>query len=221
MSRAKLLAVAQLLRLPNLFTAVADPLAGWLLTGGGAAAELTMRAGTSACIYTAGLVLNDCFDYRLDCQERPERPLPRGAISRRVGWVLAGVLLAAGLGCAAMAGKLFLALGLVALIFMYNAGGKNFIVLGACRSTNFLMGMNGLVPVWAPITLGVYVAILTLVARREVVNPAVRRVVKQLLLGIIVMDAGFVALNGDLVGAALVLSLLVPAMALGRILPMT
>ena len=219
MPRAKLLAFAQLLRLPNLFTAVADPLAGWLLTG--CHGEVLLPVSASACIYTAGIVLNDCFDYRLDCRERPERPLPGGDISQRAAWTTAAILLAVGLGCAAFAGKLLLALGLVALIFLYNIGGKSFVVIGACRSLNFLLGMTGFVPAWAPITLGVYVAGLTLVARQEVVNPSLRRVVKQMLLGIIVVDAGFVALTGDWAGAALVLSLLVPATALGKILAMT
>ena len=221
MPRAKLLAFAQLLRLPNLFTAVADPLAGWLLTGGGPAAELALRAGTSACLYTAGIVLNDCFDYRLDCRERPERPLPRGDIPVRLAWMLGVVLFLTGLALGGVN-----ALPLAALIIFYNAFAKHFVwlapvTLGACRACNLALGMGGFAPYWPPLILGAYVAGLTLIARREVMNPALRRVVKKMLLGIIVVDVGFVALTGDWTGTALVLSLLVPATALGKILPMT
>ena len=220
MPRAKLLAFAQLLRLPNLFTAVADPLAGWLLTGGHGSPLLPVAA--SACLYTAGMVLNDCFDYQLDCRERPERPLPRGEISRSTAWILAGALMLAGLGCAALASKLWLALSLAAFIIIYNGDGKSSVVLGACRSLNLILGVTGWFPFWPPVTLGVYVAGLTLVARREVLQPGLRRVVKFLLLGIIVLDAGFVlAVTGDWIGAVLVLSLLLPALALGKSLAMT
>lgn len=219
MPRAKLLAFAQLLRLPNLFTAVADPLAGWLLTG--SQGTLLSPVGASACLYTAGIVLNDCFDYRLDCRERPERPLPSGEISARVAWTLGVVLFLAGLALGGVN-----ALPLAALIVFYNAFAKRFVwlapaTLGACRACNLALGMGGFVPLWPPLILGAYVAGLTLIARWEVVKPTLRRVVKQMLLGIIVLDAGFVVLTGDWVGAALVLSLLVPATILGRIIPMT
>lgn len=223
MPRTTPFAVAQLLRLPNVFTAVADPLAGWLLTGGGPAAELALRLGASACLYSAGMVSNDCFDYRLDCGERPERPLPRGAVSRGGAWTLAGVLLVSGLGLAALAGKLLLALFIAVLIWVYNGWTKHFAVLGVCRSANFLLGMpTSAAGLWlAPVILGVYVAVLTFIARREVVDPSIRRVVKRLLLGIIVLDAGLVAVTGNWLGAGWVLALLVPATVLGRMIPMT
>jgi 4-hydroxybenzoate polyprenyltransferase len=58
---------------------MADPLAGWFAVGGGARAwNLPLLAMASACFYTSGIVFNDCFDYDLDCVERPERPLPSG-----------------------------------------------------------------------------------------------------------------------------------------------
>ena len=50
-------AYAQLLRLPNVFTAVADPLAGWFFVGGGAPAwNVSLLVAASACLYTAGIV---------------------------------------------------------------------------------------------------------------------------------------------------------------------
>ena len=219
MPRAKLLAFAKLLRLSNLFTAVADPLAGWLIAG--SCGVVLLPVGSSACLYTAGIVLNDCFDYQLDCRERPERPLPCGDIPVCVAWTFGVSLFLTGLALGGIK-----ALPLAALIVFYNAFAKNSVwlapvTLGACRVCNFALGMGGFVPLWPLVILGIYVAGLTLIARREVVQPVLRRVVKQMLLGIIVMDAVFVAVTGDWLGAMLVLSLLVPATVLGKIIPMT
>jgi 4-hydroxybenzoate polyprenyltransferase len=226
-----LLAWARLVRLPNLFTAVADPLAGWFVVGGGLpTGQVLLLTGASGCLYTAGIVLNDVFDYRVDCRERPERPLPRGDISRRAAGVVGAGLLAAGLALAAGAGPFTagVAVFLAGVILFYNGWAKRFwllgpLALGACRFANFLLGMRQ-VPaamLWMPATLGVYVVILSAIARAEATRPAVRRVVKNLLLGIIVLDAVFVALTGQWAAGTLVLSLLVPAAALSRVFAMT
>src|SRR5437773_2719540 len=124
---SKFLAYARLLRLPNIFTAAADPLAGWFLVGGGAPGwHLAVLVGAGACLYTAGIVFNDVFDYRLDCRERPERPLPSGAISRGAAATLGAALMAAGLALARAVGAVTfgIALFLAAMIFFYNAWAK-------------------------------------------------------------------------------------------------
>jgi len=218
--RPKWLAYAQLMRLPNLFTAVADPLAGWFIVG--ATGSSLLLVGASACLYTAGIVLNDCFDYRQDCQERPERPLPRGVIGLRTAWTLGAALLVAGV---ALGG--FAAIPLAVLILFYDAVARRIawlgpVTLGGCRALNIALGLGGFVPVTAPVVLGIYVAGLSVIARHEEARPELRRLVKRLLQGIIVVDAALVfAFTGDWQAAALVLSLLVPALALGKILPMT
>ena len=221
---AKLRAYAQLLRLPNVFTAMADPLAGWFLVGGGSPAwNVALLMAASACLYTSGIVFNDCFDYRLDCRERPERPLPRGAIALATAWSLAVILMATGLLLAGLVGKVALGIaGFIAvMIFFYNAWAKcdailGPLALGTCRFANFLLGMRCCPPrLWiAPAILGIYVATLTFIARNEVVNPAIRRTVKRMLLGIIVLDA---VLSGN----PLVLVLLVPAFILSKLFAMT
>ena len=223
MPRAKPLALARLLRLPNLFTAVADPLAGWLLVGGNLPpARLGLLAGASACLYTSGMILNDCFDYRLDCRERPERPLPRGDLPVWMAWALGAVLFLAGLALGGVP-----ALPLAALVIFYNVFAKRFAwlgpaTLGACRSCNLALGMGGFSPLWPPLILGVYVASLAFVARREEVRPELRKTVKRMLLGIIVVDAALVlTVTGDWCGPALIAMLLVPAVILGKIIPMT
>lgn len=229
--RSKLLACAQLMRLPNAFTAVADPLAGWFVVGGAERSwQLALLAGASACLYTSGVVFNDCFDYELDCRERPERPLPNGAISRPAGWTIAVSLMIAGLVLAACAGKSAFGIGvfLAAMIFFYNAWARRFaalrpLVLGSCRFASFLLGMRDAPPQlwWMPAVLGAYAGAITFLSRHEADNPGLQRTIKWLLLGIIVVDAALVAARGDWIGALIVLSLLVPALALGRFLAMT
>ena len=225
--RPKFLAYAQLLRLPNAFTAMADPLAGWFAVGGGAPAwQLPLLVGASACFYTSGIVFNDCFDYQLDSVEHPERPLPSGIVSLKSAWLLGSVLMIVALALAALAGSVPLGVGafLGAMIFFYNAWARRFpvlrpLVMGTCHFANFLLGMRCL-PLWLswmPATVGVYAGVITFLSRREANNPAPQQVIRRLLLGIIVVDALVVMLSpfGDWIGALLVLSLLVPATVLG------
>src|SRR6516164_10693814 len=102
----RFLPYAQLLRLPNVFTAFADALLGTLAT----AAWVVQPAGSallllaSGCLYCSGMVWNDYFDFAEDKRDRPFRPLPSGKISRRTSaWLAAGLLLA-GCAFAALAG---------------------------------------------------------------------------------------------------------------------
>ncbi|TWT59270.1 UbiA family prenyltransferase [Allorhodopirellula solitaria] len=126
MNTAKWKSWAELVRLPNVFTVIADISAAFLLVLGGSgwytgawqaiqstsdaraiwtALALALIAGVS--LYWAGMILNDVFDLRRDVRARRGRPLARRAISvgtaRCVGWSLlfAGVAppLVMGLWC--------------------------------------------------------------------------------------------------------------------------
>ena len=228
--RPKFLAYAQLLRLPNTFMVMADPLAGWFAVGGGVPAwQLPLLVGASACFYTSGIVFNDCFDYELDSVKHAERPLPSGAVPLKAAWWLGSILMIAALALVALAGPVPLGVGIFlgAMIFFYNAWARHIaalrsLVLGTCRFANFLLGMRCL-PVrmwWMPATVGVCAGIVATLSHREAGGPARRRVIQQLPLGIIVIDAVVVMLSpfGDWIGALLVLSLLVPAIVLDRVL---
>ena len=106
----------ELLRLPNVFTAVADVAMGFFFVQAAWAFNSDVQppallpigiwsvgllVAASASLYLAGMVLNDVFDIELDDEEQPYRPLPSGRISlsaaRWLGWNLlsAGVMLAA------------------------------------------------------------------------------------------------------------------------------
>src|SRR5918998_1027641 len=172
----------QLVRLPNVFTAAADSLAGWLLVGGALAAfeRWLPLSAASMAIYAAGIALNDVFDYAIDVHERPGRPLPSGRISRRFAAWLGGILLALGPCLAALSGSwssVAVALALVACVLGYNAGLKRTVlgpeVMGACRGLNLLLGMSQAADLGGPIgwlaagSLACFVVGVTWISRSE------------------------------------------------------
>jgi 4-hydroxybenzoate polyprenyltransferase len=171
----------QLVRLPNLFTAAADPLAGWLIVGGplSQAASWLPLALAGVAIYAAGMILNDVFDFEVDRVERPSRPLPSGRVSRRLASVLGFGFLILGLALAALAEmtSLFVAIALAACVLGYDGGLKRTLlgpeVMGACRSLNLLLGMSlapglgGPAGWMAAFAFGLFVVGVTWISRDE------------------------------------------------------
>lgn len=200
----------QLVRLPNVFTALADVLLGFLIThhGEGAYAELPWLLAASGCMYLAGMALNDVWDRDIDAIERPERPIPSGRVSlstaKRVGWGLLVAGLALALLASALSGAarpMIVAAPLAALIVGYDAYLKRTplgpLAMGGCRALNVLLGLSA-APLFAWHALhlaiagglGVYVAGLTWFARNEASES--RR--PQLALAALVMLIGMAAL---------------------------
>ena len=172
----------QLVRLPNVFTAAADSLAGWLVVRGSFAepGRWLPLMGASMAIYAAGIALNDVFDFEIDRVERPGRPLPSGAVLRRFAAVLGGTLLAIGPALAALSGSaasVAVALALAGCVLAYDLGVKRTIlgpeVMGACRGLNLLLGMSqaerfGGPPAWLFAgSVALFVAGLTWISRFE------------------------------------------------------
>jgi 4-hydroxybenzoate polyprenyltransferase len=172
----------QLVRVPNVITAAADSLAGWLLVGGSftAPAEWLPLVGASMAIYAGGIVLNDLADYRIDLAERPGRPLPSGRVGRRTALGLAAVLVGTGIALAALSGQresIAVAILLVASVLLYDLLAKRSwlgpAVMGTCRGLNLLLGMShalpALGPAWlAAVSMAVFVAGVTWISRSEV-----------------------------------------------------
>ena len=177
-----IIAYLQLIRLPNVITAAADSLAGWLLVTGSLAGpgHWLPLLGSSMLLYASGTMLNDVFDFEVDCQERPGRPLPSGRASRRAAaWfgglgLVVGPILAFSL-VSTRSGMVAAALALT--ILGYDAGLKRFwvgpILMGACRGLNLLLGtsqaqaLGGPVAWIAAIAYGVFVAGITVASRSE------------------------------------------------------
>jgi 4-hydroxybenzoate polyprenyltransferase len=177
-----IIAYLQLIRLPNVVTAAADSLAGWLLVTGTLAGALqwVFLSAASMVLYAAGTALNDVFDFKIDQAERPNRPLPSGAVSRSTAAWLGGLGLLAGPGLAWASGSatsVMIAVILAAFILGYDAGLKHTWLgpacMGACRGLNLLMGMSHDATLGGPFgwsaafAYGLYVAGITVVSRSE------------------------------------------------------
>ncbi len=205
----------ELMRLPNVFTAMADVAMGFLFVQASDwrwdawwdSWTLALLMTASSLLYIAGIVLNDVFDLETDRRERPERPLPSGRISlagaSRLGWrmLMLGVVLGAAAGF--FTGHLrpgIVAALLATCILLYDAWLKRTplgpVAMGACRMLNVFLGMNA---VDAPLTtanwlvaggIGVYVAGVTWFARRE----AERSSRLQLALATVIMALGIALL---------------------------
>jgi 4-hydroxybenzoate polyprenyltransferase len=179
--RDQLVAWLELVRVPNLFTAIADVLAGYLYATRGDLIRhgLPVLCAASLCLYAGGVTLNDVFDMEQDRAERPARPLPSGRVSRGSAAGLAALLLSAGIVLAgSSSGRAAVIAALLALcIVLYDGVLKRTpvgpVLMGACRGLNLLLGMSvslgpatavALVPAGL---LGAYVASLTRFASRE------------------------------------------------------
>ncbi len=191
MSRVR--AYLELVRAPNLFTAVADSLAGfWLCTS---AIGFTWRAGlilgSSACLYAYGIVLNDLMDVETDRQERPSRPLPSGRINTATAKTICaasmafGILLALGAGVISenpdhiemrmtpMLVSLAIAICVASYDCLLKGSWFGPAAMGACRGLNVLLGMSvGGTLMWdirmaAPLAMFIYVASFTAFGRTE------------------------------------------------------
>ena len=205
----------ELMRLPNVFTAMADvtmgflfvQAVGWRWSPWWDSWTLALLLATSSLLYIAGVVLNDVFDLETDRLKRPERPLPSGRVSlgaaRSIGWTLLilGVLTGAATGL--FTGHLrpgIVAALLATCILLYDAWLKRTplgpLAMGTCRMLNVLLGISVIdAPLHAEHWLvaggiGVYVAGVTWFARRE----ADRSSRLQLTLATLVMALGIALL---------------------------
>jgi 4-hydroxybenzoate polyprenyltransferase len=160
-------AYAQLVRLPNVFTAMADiflaaaateiirdqadkPI-GSILDHFGAFVCVLI---SSSLLYMGGMVWNDWFDIAQDRRERPGRPIPSGRITAGNAAMLGTILMLAGLVAAVAAdvvdnrtwSSTKIALPLIACIFLYDGLLKRTwmgqYAMGACRFFNVLLGLS-------------------------------------------------------------------------------
>lgn len=178
----------RLIRLPTVFTAMADIFLGFLVVSTGEfkpIASFGLLLAASSCLYFAGMVFNDVFDLKKDTEEQPNRPLPSGAISLRAASVFGGVLCVVGLVLAFLVSvpSGVIAIAIVAAVFAYDWLLKTTnaapIAMGSCRVLNVLLGASVVgefetlfvsPQLIAAIGLGVYIAGLTWFARREAVG---------------------------------------------------
>ena len=160
MRMSKWVAWAHLVRLPNVFTIVADISAAFLLISHGphpvGRLVLVLLGGIS--LYWAGMTLNDVFDEHIDREQRAKRPIPAGWISsreaKRGGWIL----LFLGITFATLSGffpsvdlsttwlPALVSIALAIMIVAYDGPLKSTFLaptaMGSCRFLSFLLGAS-------------------------------------------------------------------------------
>jgi hypothetical protein len=209
--KGRVTAWLQLLRLPNVFTAVADVTMGYLVTHRQLepVVDYALLVTASCLLYLSGMVLNDVFDAEVDARERPGRPIPSGRISLAAATRLGWALLVGGVGVAwyvSWTANYWLP-GLVAVllamcILLYDGALKRAriapLLMGECRFLNVLLGMSLLIIPWGKFELliaagiGIYIAGVTMFARTEAYTSSRGR----LTSGFLVLLAGMAVLAG-------------------------
>lgn len=174
--------ILELIRLPGIFTAHADIMAGFFLAGAGLneLQTLFLLIPATSCFLASGMTLNDYFDYKIDLIESPGRPIPSNRISRQKAFLIGSGLLTAGLIFAFMAGSapFIVGLCLASCILLYDGCLKKNAIAGpiamaACRYFNLLLGMS-VAPfkgwVIIPFITGLYIFGVTVLSRKEAVG---------------------------------------------------
>ncbi len=180
----------RLIRPANIITAIADILAGIIISGfltstGYSYLPVFLLVLSTIGLYGGGVVFNDVFDADIDKIERPERPIPSGLISKKSATVLAMLLLLMAIVAASFVhneGLLSLSVLFTIIIaiaaLVYDKWGKHHAFLGPvnmglCRGFNLLLGMS-IVPAsvfqywWLGIFPIIYIGAITMISRDEV-----------------------------------------------------
>lgn len=147
----------RLLRPANIVTSVADVLAGmaiagfftgWIFNYDHLVPVFFIVAATIG-LYGGGIVFNDVFDAALDKVERPERPIPSGAVPLYRAVVLGSCFLAIGVleGLLASMVSGIIAFAIAAFALLYNKISKHHafwgpLNMGLCRGLNLLLGIS-------------------------------------------------------------------------------
>jgi len=176
----------QLARLPNAFTSPTNVVAGYLTVTPISElnyVNLGILMASSMLFYVSGVIFNDYFDIEVDRKERPSRPLPSGAISKKTTIQIAIVLMASAITLAFFVSwsSFVVALLLASMIIGYDYRLKNNkifspITMGATRFLNVIMGASpallsfqsnlpGLVFVASSVFA--YVVVITLFSKKE------------------------------------------------------
>jgi len=167
------------MRAPAIFTAWSNILAAHIIVTGGNIhwSPLLLLLLSSSALFSAGMVLNDCFDYHTDLKERPERPIPSGKVSLIHAVLFSCLLLITGIVSAALVSiqSVIIALLIMSFIFLYNGVLKQTIAgslaMAACRYFNWLLGFSLLpfseLSLLLPITIFLYIISLTLLSQEE------------------------------------------------------
>jgi 4-hydroxybenzoate polyprenyltransferase len=144
--------ILRLIRLPNVFTALADIIAGYFIATYGSPPQwgaFALLCGASAALYLSGMALNDYADREEDARVRPQRPIPSGAVSPSTALSVGICLMLGGAVLAALVGRTSLicagVLAVAVAAYDFLAKGKTLagpLTLGVCRAANIVLSMS-------------------------------------------------------------------------------
>lgn len=222
-----MMAFVKLARVSNLPTIWSNVIAAWVLAGGVSPSSLAVILVAMSSLYTGGMILNDVFDREIDARERPERPLPSGAVAPQMaiaaggGFLFAGVLLLSRFGIEST----IAAVALAGCILIYDAWHKGNpaspLVMGMCRAlvyvgTALAAGSILSAPILgAALALLLYVVALTYLAKRDAAP------IGLLIAAIALLDAAVAIGAGHPVAAAICVGCFGLTLALQRAVPGT
>jgi 4-hydroxybenzoate polyprenyltransferase len=149
----------RLIRAPNLFTVPSNILAGYLAVipiGVVDTGQLLSMIFSSILLYVSGVVLNDYVDIKVDRNERPDRPLISGRITKRNALTLVVVSIIAGnfLAFTVSWASVMISTLLTSVIIAYNfrlKGGNvtNPLSMGSARFLNVVLGGSPAIALFA------------------------------------------------------------------------
>lgn len=183
-------AILELMRPANIITAFADIIAGFAAAGGiiilengsisAIPPELAQLLLSTFGLYGGGVVFNDVFDAELDAEERPERAIPSGRVTKSVAILLGSLLLITGVTAAFIVNytAALLAFGITCFALAYDYWAKHSSIwgplfMGICRGGNLLLGVAIfpflLANLWFLALLPIaYIGAITLISQGEV-----------------------------------------------------
>jgi 4-hydroxybenzoate polyprenyltransferase len=182
------LTALRLARVSNLPTVWTNAMAGVAMAGGDPFDVRTLvLAAALSLFYSGGMFLNDAFDHGIDRRERPQRPIPSGAVSLEGVFAAGFAMLLAGLALVVWAAAGFAppttwhgtlaGIGLAAAILVYDWNHKGNrlspVSMALCRALAYLSaGFAAVAPaepgVWTVALVGgCHIVGLTYVARQE------------------------------------------------------
>ena len=182
----------QIIRFPNLFTIPGDILLGYFVVSAGFAAwswQVVLLTLISMMLYSAGLIMNDLFDYEEDLRERPSRPLPSGAIKKEDAQKAMAILFAVSIVSSVIISQtaLIFTVLLILCIYLYNGPLKKQgivagVAMGLCRMFNVFLGASAWEGDWnfsiylVGLIEAVYIVGVCLIAKDETVKLPSERV---------------------------------------------
>jgi len=150
---------------------------GSFVAGGVAGAPSATAAAVGATVFAtaAGMAINDYFDRDIDAVNRPDRPIPRGAVSPRTALAWSLALFAGAVACSLVLPALAIAIAAVNLLALVaytelfkGLPGVGNVVVAYLGGSTFLFGGAAVGEPLAPAVLFVLAALST--ASREVIK---------------------------------------------------